>query len=102
MDDAGTSVAFVTPPLAGNRTMLGHGSADLWIRTDATDVDLEVMLTEVRPDGQETLVQSGWLRASHRKLRDDATELRPTHTHLEEDVEPLTPDEWTALRVEIV
>ena len=25
-------------------------------------------LTEVRPDGNETYVQNGWLRASHRKL----------------------------------
>ncbi|MFM9053726.1 MAG: CocE/NonD family hydrolase C-terminal non-catalytic domain-containing protein, partial [Solirubrobacterales bacterium] len=29
---------------------------------------LQVTITEVRPDGKETLVQSGWLRASHRKL----------------------------------
>lgn len=29
-------------------------------------------LSEVRPDGKETYVQSGWLRASHRKLNDAA------------------------------
>jgi predicted acyl esterase len=100
--EAGKAVAFVTPPLGADRVMLGHGSADLWIRTDATDVDLEVTISEIDPDGKETLVQSGWLRASHRALRDDATELRPTHTHRFEDVAPLVPGEWTPVRVEIM
>jgi hypothetical protein len=30
------------------------------------DVDLQATVTEVRPDGIETYVQSGWLRASRR------------------------------------
>ncbi len=34
----------------------------------ADDTDLEVTLSEVRPNGTEVYVQSGWLRASHRKL----------------------------------
>ena len=56
-------------------------SVDLWLRSTAPDTDLEVTLTELRPDGQERYVQSGWLRASHRKL-DPAmtTKLRPWHT----------------------
>ena len=63
-------------------SMAGSGSADLWIAADAEDVDLQVTLSEVRPDGQEMLVQSGWLRASHRALDEDAsTNLRPRHRH---------------------
>ena len=34
----------------------------------ATDTDIQVTLSEIRPDGQETYVQSGWLRASRRVL----------------------------------
>ena len=75
---------------------------DLWLKSTATDADLEVNLTEVRADGQETLVQSGWLRASHRKLRADATELRPVKSHYLADLEPLVPGEWTPVRVEIM
>ena len=36
------------------------------------DTDLEVTISEIRPDGQEVYIQSGWLRASHRALDDDA------------------------------
>ena len=48
------------------------------------DTDLQVTLSEVRPDGNETYVQNGWLRASHRKL--DArrsTPFDPFPTHLQ-------------------
>jgi predicted acyl esterase len=96
------AVAWVGAPLAADATMVGSGSVDLWLKSTETDADLEVNLTEVRPDGQEVLVQSGWLRASQRKLRDDATELRPVKTHREADVEPLVPGEYTLARVEIM
>lgn len=96
------AVAWIGAPLEENLVMVGSGSADLWLKTAETDADLEVNLTEVRPDGQEVLVQSGWLRASHRVLRADATELRPVKSHYLEDIEPLTPDEWTLVRVEIM
>ncbi len=100
--DPGKEVAFVTAALDADRVMIGHGSVDLWIRTDATDVDLEVNLSEVRPDGNESYVQSGWLRASHRALRDDATELRPIHTYRFENQALLSAGQWTLVRVEIM
>ena len=40
----------------------------LWIKSSTPNVDLQVTVTEVRPDGKETFVQNGWLRASERKL----------------------------------
>ena len=59
-------------------------------------------ISEIRPDGQEVYVQSGWLRASQRALDDEAsTELRPVHTHTEEDAEPLVAGEWNPVRVEL-
>lgn len=98
----GKAVAFLSEPLADDRTMIGHGSVDLWLKSTADDADLEVNLTEVRPDNQESYVQSGWLRASQRKLRADATTLRPTHTHTEEDVKPLPAGTWELVRVELM
>lgn len=87
----GTAATFLSAPLDSTLTMAGSGSADLWVNSNLGDTDLEVTLTEVRPDGQEMYVQSGWLRASQRKLDDaESTPLRPVHTHLEADVEPLT------------
>ena len=98
----GKAAAFVTEPLVADRVFVGQASADLWIRVDAPEMDLEVNLTEVRPDGKESYIQSGWLRAGYRALRDDATELVPLHTFREEDFAPLVPGEWTFVRVEIM
>ena len=48
-------------------------------------------------------VQSGWLRASHRALDPaETTELRPVHTHRENDAAPLPEGEFTLVRVEIL
>lgn len=98
--DAGSAVVFVGPPLAATLVMAGTGSVDLWLRATVDDADLEVNLSEVRPDGQEQFVQSGWLRASQRKLAPaESTALWPEQTHLEADVAPLVPGQWVEARV---
>ena len=43
----------------------------------AGDTDLQVTLSEVRPDGKETYVQNGWLRASHRNGNAPRARLQP-------------------------
>jgi hypothetical protein len=61
-----------------------------------------VTISEVRPDGKETYVQNGWLRASHRKLDPNrATALHPVHTDLRTDAAPLPADQFTPVRVEL-
>ena len=73
---------------------MGAGSLDLTIAASAADTDLEVTLTEVRPDGTEIYVQSGWLRASMRALDEAAsTDLEPVPTFAEDDAQPLVPGE---------
>ncbi|MBI3118735.1 MAG: CocE/NonD family hydrolase, partial [Candidatus Hydrogenedentes bacterium] len=62
----GTFAEFTSSPLAQDTVLLGPASADLYIASTAVDTDFEVTLSEVRPDGYETFVQQGWLRASHR------------------------------------
>ena len=99
---AGETVAFISEPLADDVVMIGPASVDLWIRSNADEADLEVTISEVRPDNQEMLVQSGWLRASHRFLSSESTPLRPIQTHLATDAEPLTPGAWTEARVEML
>lgn len=98
----GNSLSYVTQPYGEDVAYAGQGSVDLWIRSSAADTDLEVTLTEVRPDGHEVYIQSGWLRASHRTL-DEArsTELVPYHTHQESDAMPLPAGVFTAVRIEL-
>lgn len=98
----GRAVAYATEPLTEDLLMIGTGSVDLWVRADQPDVDLQVTLTEIRPDGQETYVQNGWLRASRRVLDEaQSTELRPVATHREADAADLPEGEFALVRVEI-
>jgi hypothetical protein len=92
--------SYVTPPLQTSMVMTGPGYADLWIRSDASDVTLQVTLSEIRPDGLETLIQSGWLRAGHRAfvMRDA---VRVERTYAMEDFALVVPGVWTPVRVSI-
>ena len=65
---AGSAAAYVTAPLAANTVVIGGGAVQLWMESAAPSVDLQVTVSEVRPDGRETFVQNGWLRVSERKL----------------------------------
>jgi hypothetical protein len=100
--ESGHALSFETAMLTQDLVMAGTASVDLYMQSTADDADLQVTLSEVRPDGQEMFVQSGWLRASQRKLGSDATDLWPQHTHLREDVQPLArvgSGDWSAVRV---
>jgi predicted acyl esterase len=98
----GTAASFATDPLDTDLVIIGSGSADLWIRSNLGDTDLEVTVSDIRPDGTEVYVQSGWLRTSRRALDTQvSTALRPVHTHLAEQASPLTDGEFQLVRVEI-
>jgi putative CocE/NonD family hydrolase len=98
----GGFAAFTSAPVKQDLVVLGPASLDLWTTTTLSDFDVQATLTEVRPDGQETYVQRGWLRASHRKL-DPArsTSLRPYQTHLRGDSEPVPAGKPMPMRVEV-
>lgn len=99
---AGTALGFVSEPLATDTMMIGPGSVDLWITSSASDTDLEVTVSEIRADGTEVYIQSGWLRASHRALDTTrSTKIRPVHTHLESDAAELDPNSAVPVRVEL-
>jgi predicted acyl esterase len=100
----GAAASYLSEPLSETTVMVGSASVDLWIAANQSDVDLEVTLSEVRPDGTEYYVQVGWLRASHRALDDAAsTELRPVHTHRAADAEALSGslDDVVPVRIEL-
>jgi hypothetical protein len=98
----GDALSYLTEPFTTTEAYLGTGSVDLWLRSNATDTDLEALLTEVRPDGSEVYIQSGLLRASHRHLDEGAsTELLPIHTHRQADAHPLPPGQFEPVRIPI-
>ncbi|MDX6665077.1 MAG: uncharacterized protein QOG68_1283 [Solirubrobacteraceae bacterium] len=98
----GNSVSYTTPVLTHDVEFLGPGSANLWVSSTASDTDLEIMISEIRPDGQESYVENGWLRLSHRKLdRRASSALRPVHTDLASDAQALVSGVPVRARVEI-
>ncbi|ESQ81728.1 hypothetical protein ABENE_21550 [Asticcacaulis benevestitus DSM 16100 = ATCC BAA-896] len=96
------SLAYSSEPLA--KTILTHGSAsaDLWLSSTAADTDVQVTLTELRPDGKEVYIQRGWLRLSHRTQdTGKSTVLRPFALNTTSSLLALTPDEPVLGRVEL-
>jgi predicted acyl esterase len=99
---AGSAVSFVSAPLASDTTAIGGGAVHLWVKSSTPDVDLQATVSEVRPDGDETFVQDGWLRASERKLATGAnnmfkqtpTLLQPIPTFLPSDVQPMPKNQF--------
>ena len=80
--------------------MFGAGALQAWIKASTPDVDLQVTVSEVRPDGKETFVQNGWLRASERKLDPrQSTLLEPVPTLRARDVAPLPKGRFTKVTV---
>ncbi len=97
----GTAV-YTSPTLDRTLVAYGSASADLWISATAPDTDLQVTLTEVRPDGQEMFVQRGWLRMSDRAQDDgQATIVRPVPLDKSASMQALTPGVPALGRVEL-
>ena len=72
----------------------------MWIQSSTPDVDLQATVSEVRPDGHETFVQDGWLRASERKLdAAQSTLLEPVLSLRRADAAPLPAGRYSELTI---
>ncbi len=99
----GKGLGWITAPLRKNLVTIGSGSLDVWVRSATKDVDLEATVSDVRPNGTEVYVNSGWLRASHRKLiAKRSTATKPVHTDLRRDAQPMPHGKYRLLRIEIM
>lgn len=87
---AGTGLSYVSEPLSEDTVVAGAGAVHAWIRATKRNVDLQATISEVRPDGKETFVQGGWLRASMRKLdAQKSTPLAPVLSLRRKDRHPV-------------
>ncbi len=99
-DPAVTAVSYVTPALSKDTAVIGAGRVDLWVRSSSPNVDLQATISEVRPDGRETFVQGGWVRAKARKLDDaKSTELEPVQSLRQEDFAPMPSDQFVPVTI---
>jgi hypothetical protein len=104
---SGSAVSYVSEPLSSDTTAIGGGAVNLWVKSSTPDVDLQATISEVRPDGNETFVQNGWIRASERKLAttsnnmfaEEPTALEPIPTFLASDVTPMPAGEFVPVTI---
>ena len=100
--DPGEELSYLTAPFEQDTVFAGPGYAQLYVASDASDVHVQVSVSEVRPDGTEYLIQNGWLDLTHRaedRRRTDGLEV--VHRFTERAVRPLTPGRFVEARVEI-
>jgi predicted acyl esterase len=97
---AGSAVSYVTPALSSDTAVVGGGALQAWIRSSAPNVELQVTVSEIRPDGKETFVQNGWLRSDARKLDPrKSTLLAPVPSLRRADAAPLPKGRWAEVVV---
>ena len=87
----------------------GHrrGAVYAWVRSSTPDVDLQATISEVRPDGNETFVQNGYMRGSERELSTDSnnmfkepsTLLNPIPSFMAADASPMPSDSFVQVAI---
>jgi putative CocE/NonD family hydrolase len=93
-------LTFRTEPFKAKRPLIGPLALHLVAASSAPDTDWYAKLADVAPDGSESIITTGALRASHRAL-DPAKSRpeRPYHTHT--DPKPIEPGKFYDYDIEI-
>ena len=93
-------LTFRTPELTEPLRLAGPIGLHLVARSSADDTDWYGKLADVSPDGTETLITEGALRASHREL--DPVRSRPERPyHPHTDTTPIEPGRYYDYDIEI-
>jgi predicted acyl esterase len=96
----GTALSWETEPLGSNTVVIGAGAVSASIKAAAANVDLQVTISELRPDGHETFVQNGWLNTAQRKLdARKSTPLEPILSRRARDLSTLPRGRFTPIVV---
>ena len=94
-------LGFVSAPFAHQTTVDGPASLDLYVKSSALDSDLQVTISEVRPDGNEVYVATGVARASFRTYASTSTALHPVTQYLTSKAHNLPAGTYSLVRVAI-
>lgn len=93
-------LTFRTPVLDAPLTLTGPIGLHLVAASTATETDWHAKLADVGPDGSQSIITDGALRASHRALDPKKTRPeRPYHPHT--DPQPIEPDRFYEYDIEI-
>lgn len=64
----GKGLSYLTEPLVEDVVIAGSGHADLWLRSESDIAGIELLLSEITPDGDEVRIQNGVLNAGFRQI----------------------------------
>jgi putative CocE/NonD family hydrolase len=90
-----------TTPMSRRQRLAGPIQLHLVASSSADDTDFVARLSDVAPDGSETVITEGALRGSHRAL-DPKRSTTGSPYHLDSHPTPLTPDRRTTFDVAII
>ena len=85
-------LSYTTEVLKEDTEVIGHIALYLFASISGDDADFIVKVKDVRPDGSESTLTRGWLKASHRELDMERSKpWQPYHPHRR--AEPVAPGE---------
>ena len=98
--EGASGLTFRTPTATRPLDLVGPSALHLVAASSATDTDWYAKLSDVAPDGSESIIEEGALRASQRALdpRKSRPE-RPYHTHT--NPQPIEPNRFYRYAIEI-
>ena len=103
--DPEEQASYLTEPFSEDTVFAGPAYADVFVASDAPDgqdVNVQVTLSEVRPDGVEYLITNGWLDLADRaEDRRRSAGLEIVHPFTERARQPLVEGEYVEARVDI-
>ena len=99
--ETGHGLLWRTAPSTTRRRIIGPVQLHLEARSTANDTDWIARLSDVAPDGTESVITEGALRASHRAL-DRSRSSTGSPYHLESRPQPLTPGRTYAFDVALI
>ncbi len=97
----GKGLSYLTAPLSDDVVIAGSGHADLWLRSESSEAAIELVLSEITPDGDEIRIQNGVLRAGFPVDEDRSDDLTIQVRYDPDAYEPLPVGEYRLVRIPI-
>jgi uncharacterized protein len=94
------NLKYYSPPLVEETEVIGPLQLNLYAACSGPDMVLRASIWDVAPDGKESLLNNGWLKASHREL--DPAKSKPwLPVPMHTNPQPLRPGEIYEFSVSI-
>jgi hypothetical protein len=98
----GKGLSYLTELLTEDVVIAGSGHADLWLSSEGSEAAIEIVLSEVTPDGDEVRIQNGVLRAGFRQIDEARSDDLTIQIVYDPDAyEPVPVDEFVLVQVPI-